>query len=154
MSDATEMPDWMPELPDVLARAMTLYQLGDVDGTTEVLGFLNEDPSKQYTACCLLARMIAAKVPPCPGGHAPGECSYRVQVLDPDTGKRREWDDVGNPDLFGARLVLAMLHLDGQAARAVYVEAVKDGSVIEGFVQLLRRAAETVNDGRQSVFFN
>jgi hypothetical protein len=149
----SEAPEWLPQMPARLARAMTLYRMGEFQTAAEVLDWLGADPGKQFTACCLLARMIVAKAPECDHRHE-GPCTYMAVVIDPETGQRREWDDVGKAELFAVGFMTAMLHFDGERARELYVEALKDGTLTDGFVLLLARASETVNNSRQTVFFN
>lgn len=149
-----EMPEWLQQLPAVLAEAMTLLRLSEFDRAAEIVGpLLGNHPDRQYAACCLLARMIAAKAPQCPGDHD-GPCGYTAMVLDPETGERKEWDDVDKPQLFAIQFVVAMLHLDANRGRELYLGAVQDGSLIDGFMQLLGRAAQTVDEeSRQSIIW-
>lgn len=148
------MPEWMSELPALLARALTLYRLGELDLVGQLLNEgINGDMMKQYAATCLLARMIAAKAP-CDGKHE-GECQYQVFAFDPHTGKRREWDDMSKAGLFAVQMVMATLHLDSKASKDLYVQSLKDGCFLDGFIELLARAAETVEDkSKQSITWN
>ncbi|MGN6162567.1 MAG: hypothetical protein ACTHOG_12815 [Marmoricola sp.] len=143
MTQVPPMPEWLPQLATTLARAMTLYRLGDMQAAAErIVEMIDGDPAKEYTAVCLLGRMVAAKSP-CPGDHE-GPCQYQVFVFDGESGKRKQWDDVARGDLFALGFIMAMLHLDSARAKELYIEAIEDGSFAEGFMSLLARAAETV----------
>lgn len=144
-------PDWLEQLPPLLAGAMTAIRLDDVDRAAQIIANgIGDSPLKQYASACLLARVIASKAP-CPGDHD-GPCNYQVYVHDSNTGARKQWDDVSKAQLFTIQFIMAMVHLDAKQAKALYFQALKDGCFADGFMNLLLRAAETTQStGKQSI---